>query len=124
MMRIFIGERDKHAGKPLHESLVRLFRERGFPGVTVLRGIAGFGAHARMHTDKILRLSLDQPIVVEVVATAEEVEAVLPQLDQMIDGGLITLERVRVILYRPHDLKEDAKWQHRIEGLEADGRDQ
>jgi PII-like signaling protein len=121
LMRIFIGERDKFGGKPLYEALVQLFRDRGLPGVTVLRGISGFGAHARQHTDKILRLSLDLPIVVEVVATDEDIDAIRPDLDRMIDGGLITLERAHVILYRPHDVKEDAKWQHRIAGLEADG---
>lgn len=120
LMRIFIGERDKVRGKPLYEALVQLFRERGFPGATVVRGIAGFGAHARQHTDKILRLSLDLPIVVEVVATETEINAVLPELDRMIDGGLVTLERAQVILYRPHDVEEDQKWQHRIEGLEAE----
>lgn len=103
LMRIFIGERDKHEGKPLYEALIELFRARGLPGTTVLRGIAGFGAHARVHTDKILRLSLDLPIVVEVVADEEQIQAVLPELDELIDGGLITLERARVILYRPHD---------------------
>src|SRR5436190_20127300 len=89
LMRIFIGERDKHEGKPLYEALVKLFRERHFPGVTVLRGISGFGAHARQHTDKILRLSLDQPIVVEVVASESDIDAILPDLDRMIDGGLV-----------------------------------
>ncbi|HSL68619.1 MAG TPA: DUF190 domain-containing protein [Longimicrobiales bacterium] len=103
LMRIFIGERDKQEGKPLYEALIELFRARGLPGTTVLRGIAGFGAHARVHTDKILRLSLDLPIVVEVVADEEQIQAVLPELDELIDGGLITLERARVILYRPHD---------------------
>ena len=101
LMRIFIGESDKHGGKPLYESLVELFRARGLPGATVLRGIAGFGAHARVHTDKVLRLSLDLPIVVEVVAPEEQIQEVLPALDELIDGGLITLERARVILYRP-----------------------
>jgi PII-like signaling protein len=102
-MRIFIGESDKQDGRPLYEVLVQLFKERGFPGATVLRGIAGFGAHARVHTDKILRLSLDLPIVVEVVADEEQIQAILPELDELIDGGLITLERVRVLLYRPHE---------------------
>jgi CrcB protein len=83
-------------------------------------GISGFGAHARMHTEKVLRLSLDLPVVVEVVASEEHINGVLPELDRMIDGGLITLERVRVIMYRPHDLEDDAKWQHRIAGLHAD----
>jgi PII-like signaling protein len=103
LMRIFIGESDNHDGRPLYEVLVERFKERGFPGVTVLRGIAGFGAHARVHTDKILRLSLDLPIVVEVVADESLIEAVLPELDELIDGGLITLEKARVILYRSHE---------------------
>ena len=103
LMRIFIGESDKHEGRLLYEVLVERFKERGFPGATVLRGIAGFGAHARVHTDKILRLSLDLPIVVEVVADEEQIQGILPELDELIDGGLITLERARVILYRPHE---------------------
>jgi protein CrcB len=88
---------------------------------TVLRGVTGFGAHARVHTDRIEVLSLDLPLVVEVVATEVEIEAVLPDLDRMIDGGLVTLERARVILYRPHDLPDDERWRHRIAGLEPDG---
>jgi PII-like signaling protein len=125
LMRIFIGESDKcgfgsHRGKPLYEALLAFFREREFPGATVLRGIAGFGAHSRIHTDKILRLSLDLPIVVEVVASEEQIQESLPELDRMIDGGLITLERARVILYRPHDVVEDERWKHRIEGLQPD----
>ncbi len=119
LMRIFIGERDRYHGRPLYEALVELLRKRGFPGATVLRGIAGFGAHARMHTDRILRLSLDLPIIVEVVAREDEITRVLPDLDTMIDGGLVTLERAHVILYRPHDVPEDERWQHRIEGLES-----
>ena len=125
LLRIFIGESDKcqqgkHKGKPLYEALLNYFREHDFAGATVLRGIAGFGAHSRVHTEKILRLSLDLPIVVEVVASEQRLQAAFPDLDQMIDGGLVTLERARVILYRPHDLPEDEKWQHRIDGLESD----
>jgi hypothetical protein len=106
LMRIFIGESDRclegrHRGKPLYEALVSLFRERGFAGATVLRGIAGFGASAIVHTDRVLRLSLDLPIVVEVVDTEEKVQEVMGELDRMIGGGLVTLEKVRVILYRP-----------------------
>lgn len=117
LMRIFIGESDKFEGRPLYEELLRLFRARGFAGATVLRGIGGFGAHARMHTGKILRLSLDLPIVIEVVEAEEKIREILPELDRMIDGGLITLERARVILYRPHDVPEDERWRHRIAGL-------
>lgn len=122
LMRIFIGESDRHEGRPLYERIVQLFRERGFAGVTVLRGISGFGAHATMHTEKILRLSLDLPIVIEVVETQESLDGVLPDLDRMIEGGLITMERARVILYRPHDLPESERSRHRIEGL-APGRE-
>lgn len=106
LMRIFIGEGDRcqkgeYEGQPLHEALVTFFRERGFAGATVLRGIAGFGASAKLHTDRILRLSLDLPIVVEVVEVEERIQEILPDLDGMIGGGLVTLERARVILYRP-----------------------
>lgn len=125
LMRIFIGEGDRvasgpHAGKPLHEALLHLFRERGFAGATVLRGIAGFGASARVHTDRILRLSMDLPVVVEVVETEEKIQEVVPELDRMISGGLITLERARVILYRPQDVPDTDREKHRIEGLEPD----
>jgi PII-like signaling protein len=125
LMRIFIGESDhcqvgKHKGKPLYEALVAFFREEGFAGATVLRGIAGFGASARVHTHRILRLSLDLPVVVEVVETEAKIQEVLPQLDGMIGGGLITLERARVILYRPADTPETERSLHRIEGLEPE----
>jgi uncharacterized protein len=125
LMRIFIGEADRcangeHRGKPLHEALVTTFRERGLAGATVMRGSAGFGASAVVHTEKILRLSLDQPIIIEVVDTEERIQSVLPDLDDMIGGGLITLERVRVILYRPADVAENERERHRIEGLQPD----
>lgn len=103
LMRIHIGERDKHHGRPLYEAIVQLLRERHFAGATVLRGIAGFGANARLHTEKVLRLSLDLPIIVECVDTEEKIASILPELDEMIGGGLITLERAKVIVYRPHD---------------------
>jgi len=100
LMRIHIGESDKWHGKPLHEAIVELLRKEGLSGATVLRGVAGFGGSSIIHTDKILRLSQDLPIVVEAVETTEKIEALLPRLDEMIGGGLITLEKVRVILYR------------------------
>jgi uncharacterized protein len=100
LMRIHIGERDRFHGKPLYEAIVNLLRERHYAGATVTRAIMGFGATARLHTDKVLRLSVDLPIVVECVDTEEKIDAVLPDLDQMIGGGLITLEKVRVIVYR------------------------
>lgn len=123
LMRIFIGENDRcesgdHRGKPLYEALVTFFRQRGFAGATVLRGIAGFGASARVHTDRILRLSLDLPIVVEVVEMEARIREVLPELDTMIDGGLITLERAHVILCRAAGAADDARGRQRLEGLE------
>jgi len=100
LMRIHIGERDRYHGIPLYEAIVNLLRERHFAGATVTRAIMGFGATARLHTDKVLRLSVDLPIVVECVDSEEKIEAILPELDTMIAGGLITLEKVRVIAYR------------------------
>ncbi|HEX3235177.1 MAG TPA: DUF190 domain-containing protein [Gemmatimonadales bacterium] len=100
LMRIHLGERDKFHGRPLYEAIVHLLRERHFAGATVFRGIMGFGASAGIHTEKVLRLSLDLPLVVECVDTEEKIQAILPELDRMIGGGLITLERANVIIYR------------------------
>jgi uncharacterized protein len=100
LMRIHIGESDKWHGKPLYEAIVELLRKEGFSGATVLRGVGGYGGSSVYHTDKLLRLSQDLPIVVEVIEATERIEGILPRLDQMIEGGLITLEKVRVILYR------------------------
>ena len=100
LVRIFIGESDTWHGKPLYEAIVRRVREVGLAGATVLRGIEGFGASSRLHTSRILRLSSDLPIVVEIVDAAEKIDAILPLLDEMIPEGLITLEKVRVIAYR------------------------
>jgi hypothetical protein len=100
LMRVHVGESDKWEGKSLSQALIELFRREGFSGVTVLRGVAGFGSASRVHTDKILRLSQDLPVVLEVVEYSERIEKILPRLDEMIGGGLITLEKVRVILYR------------------------
>jgi len=100
LMRIHIGESDKWHSKPLHEAIVALLRKEGFSGATVLRGVGGYGGSSIYHTDKLLRLSQDLPIVVEVIETQERIDHILPRLDEMIDGGLVTLEKVRVILYR------------------------
>ena len=100
LMRIHIGESDKWQGKPLYKAIVELLRHEGFFGATVLRGVGGYGSASIYHTDKILRLSQDLPIVIEVVEYAERIEKLLPKLDEMVGGGLITLEKVRVILYR------------------------
>ena len=120
LMRIFIGEGDKHQGKPLYEVLLNLFRERGIAGATVVRAIAGFGSSSKVHTEKVLRLSLDLPIIVEVVETAEAIESILPDLDEMIGGGLITLERAQVVMYRPANVRPSQAEMHRIEGLTPD----
>jgi len=100
LARIYIGESDTWQGRPLYEAIVHLLRDRGLAGATVLRGIEGFGAKQHIHTTRILRLSEDLPILIEVVDVEERVRAVLPQLDAMVTGGLITLERVEVIAYR------------------------
>ena len=101
LMRIHIGESDKWHGQPLHQAIVGMLRKEGFSGATVLRGVAGYGGSSVYHTDKLLRLSQDLPIIVEIVESPERIEAILPRLDEMVEGGLITLEKVRVILYRP-----------------------
>lgn len=101
LMRIHIGERDKYNGKPLYQQIVELLRARHYAGATVFRGIMGFGASSKIHTDRFDVLSLDLPIVVEAVDTEARIEEILPELDAMIGGGLITLERAKVIMYRP-----------------------
>jgi PII-like signaling protein len=100
LLRIFIGESDRWHGKPLFEAIVQLVRKEGLAGATVLRGIEGFGADSRLHTSRILRLSEDLPIVIEIVDTAENIDRVLPQLDPMVTEGMVTVERVHVIAYR------------------------
>ncbi len=100
LLRIFVGESDRWHGKPLYEAIVELARGRGLAGATVLRGLEGFGAHSRVHTSRILRLSEDLPVVIEIVDRPERIEAILPALDEMVAEGLVTLERVRVISYR------------------------
>ena len=101
LMRIHLGERDQWHGRPLYQAIVETLRARHYAGATVYRGIMGFGASARLRTDRLEVLSLDLPIVVECVDTEEKIEAILLELDAMIGGGLITLEKVRVRLYRP-----------------------
>ena len=100
LLRIFIGESDRLHGQPLHEAIVLKARETHLAGATVLRGSMGFGKSSRLHTAKILRLSMDLPIVIELVDSEEKINAFLPVLDAMIVGGLVTLEKVRVMHYR------------------------
>ena len=103
LLRVFVGESDRWHGRPLYEAIVEEARRTGLAGATVWKGFAGFGAHSRMHTAKILRLSEDLPIVIEIVDATEKIEAFLPLLDEMVKEGLVTLERAEVILYRGPD---------------------
>jgi len=100
LLRIFVGESDRHDGTPLYEWIVRKAREHGLAGATVLRGVEGFGAHSRLHTAKILRLSEDLPIVIEIVDTKDKIEGFIPIVDAAIPEGLATLEKVQIRLYR------------------------
>ena len=106
-LRIFIGEGDRHKGKPLYEAIVLEAKRQGLAGATVLRGIMGFGANSRVHTSRILRLSEDLSLVVEIVDRTERIEAFLPVLDELIEEGLVTREPVEVILYRHAACKLD-----------------
>jgi uncharacterized protein len=107
LLRVFIGESDRSHHQPLYEAIVLKARELHLAGATVLRGPMGFGKSSRLHTAKILRLSTDLPLVLEIVDTEEKIQAFLPVLDEMMKGGLVTLERVRVIDYRANpDLEE------------------
>jgi len=100
LLRIFVGETDKHGHHPLYEAIVLKARGTGLAGATVTRGVMGFGKHSIIHTAKILRLSEDLPIIVEIVDSLENIERFLPTLDEMIKDGLVTLEKVRVIQYK------------------------
>jgi len=99
LLRIFVGESDRHDHHPLYEAIVLKARENGLAGATVLRGVMGFGKHSILHTAKILRLSEDLPMVIEIVDSAEKINAFLPVLDAMIKDGLVTLEHVKVLHY-------------------------
>jgi len=100
LLRIFIGESDKWEGKPLYEALIFKARETGLAGATMLRGLMGYGAASRVHTAKILRLSEDLPVIVEIVDSPERIASFLPTIDEMVQEGLVTLERAQIILYR------------------------
>ena len=100
LVRIFIGESDRWHGRPLYQAIVERVRKEGLAGATVIRGIEGFGAKSHLHTSRILRLSEDLPIVVEIVDTAERVDGLLPLLDEMVADGLVTIEPVHVVSYR------------------------
>src|SRR5437899_12079269 len=103
LLRIFIGESDRWEHKPLYEAIVLKARELHLAGATVLRGPMGFGKSSRLHTAKILRLSMDLPLVIEIVDSEEKINAFLPVLDKMMGGGLVTLERAKVIRYQDQE---------------------
>jgi PII-like signaling protein len=100
LLRIFVGESDTWHGKPLYQAIVERVRAEGLAGATVIRGIEGFGADSRIHTSRILRLSEDLPVLIEIVDSAERIDHILPILDEMVTEGLVTLERVEIIAYR------------------------
>lgn len=100
LLRVFIGEQDKFHHSPLYEAIVLRAREMGLAGATVLRGPMGFGAHSRLHTAKILRLSEDLPVLIEIVDREDRINAFLPELDKLVEDGLVTLEKVHIITYR------------------------
>ena len=100
LIRVFVGESDTFHGKPLYQAIVERVKEEGLAGATVVRGIEGFGATSRLHTTRILRLSSDLPIVIEIVDSAERIQRLLPILDEMVTDGLITQEKVHIITYR------------------------
>jgi PII-like signaling protein len=100
LLRIFVGESDRHGHRPLYEAIVLKAREAGLAGATVLRGVMGFGKNSVLHTAKILRLSEDLPMLIEIVDSLEKIEAFVPSLDSMIADGLVTIEKVRVIHYK------------------------
>jgi PII-like signaling protein len=99
LMRIFLAEGDRYEHRPLYEALVEMLRKEGFAGATVLRGVSGFGAHSVYHSQKLLDLSADLPMIIEAVENEDKINAVMPRIDAMMSGGMITLEKVRVIRY-------------------------
>lgn len=102
LLRIYLGESDRHDHQPLYEAIVLKARELGLAGATVLRGPMSFGANSRLHTAKILRLSEDLPLIIEIVDTEDKIQQLLPYLDSVMQGGLVTMEKVQVIKYKPH----------------------
>jgi PII-like signaling protein len=103
LLRVHCGESDRHGGLPLYEAIVRKARSLHMAGATVLRGSMGFGAASRIHTAKVLRLSEDLPVVIELIESREKIDELLPHLEEMVVDGLVTLERVQVVLYRSRD---------------------
>ena len=108
LLRVYIGESSSFDGRPLHEVIVLKARELGLAGATVLRGMMGFGASSRLHTSKILRLSNDLPLVIEIVDSEEKISLLLPFLDEVVEDGMTTLEDIKVLNYKGRHLTSDA----------------
>lgn len=108
LMRIHFSESDRYEGDPLSERILSLIRERRYAGTTMFRGAVSFGANSKLHSDRVEVLALDLPLVIECVETEDNIRAILPEIDKMIGGGLITLERANVIIYRPGDDGQDS----------------
>ena len=109
LLRIFIGEIDHWQGQPLYEAIILLARKEGMAGATAVKGFMGFGCKSHLHTTKLLRLSEDLPILIEIVDSEEKIQRFLPHLDEMLQEGLITLEKVNVVKYRADALKHPEK---------------
>jgi PII-like signaling protein len=109
LVRIFIGESDRWHGRPLYQAIVERVRAEGLAGATVIRGIEGFGADSHLHTSRILRLSEDLPVVIELVDTPDRIDAFLPVLDEMVEEGMVTVERVQIVAYRASDSPSSGK---------------
>lgn len=122
LLRIFIGESDRFEGRPLYQALVEKARAEGLAGATVLRGIEGFGASSHLHTSRILRLSEDLPIVVEIVDTGENIDRVMPAFDRMVGDGMMTLEKAEVITYRARPARSTAVVEDRLRMLGEQAR--
>ena len=105
LMRIFIAEGDRYEHRPLYEALVEMLRKEGFAGATVLRGVSGFGAQSVYHSQKLLDLSADLPMIIEAVETEAKINAIMPRIDTMMSGGMITLEQATVVRYGHHHEK-------------------
>ena len=108
LLRVFVGERQKHKGRPVYEAIVEAARERGLMGATVLRGVMGFGSHCKLHTAKVLMLSEDLPMVVEIVDTEERIRDFIPVIKEMSHKGLVTLEKIQIVANNREESREDS----------------
>jgi PII-like signaling protein len=115
LMRIHVEEQDKHKGHPAYEAIIELLRKRHYSGATAIRGVLGFGPSGRVHTGRRFSVKEDLPVVIEVIDTEERIQAILPDIDRIVGGGLVTLENVRVIMYRPNVTPEERAEDHEID---------